>query len=122
MRIDVGDAEFSKTKEIVFDSEDGSVVCFDQRMQWQFANRADYLELKKLVSNLKKYFEVITLTNKSLAAAFDFIQQDEAVPAGIIRFHSSDGPEIPNATELKGCFYLHTWDEDSDSDRLVVFC
>jgi len=53
MRIDVGDAEFSKTKEIVFDSEDGSVVCFDQRMQWQFANRADYLELKKLVSNLK---------------------------------------------------------------------
>jgi hypothetical protein len=122
-RVDVGDVDFSQTEEINLQIEDDEFEYGGSTLDYNELHDASTEGLKGLVTSLKNEMKWDALKEASLAKAFGTIN-DEYTPKrndDVIKFFSSDGPEIVGAKAYQGHFYLNLWDDDSETEALVVF-
>lgn len=122
-RIDVGDTEFSKTDEVVFEIENNKFEYEGRVIEFQHIHNTPYQELKKLVQNLQKTKGWSSLTNNSLATAFWTIKGEYTPKKNdkVIKFLTTEGPEISSAKSYLGHFYMNIWDDDTENEMLIVF-
>ena len=122
-RVDIGDTEFSNTTEVIFTIEADEFSYNNSVIDYNKAEKATYPELNALVENLKASNNWEALTSKSLATAFKTINGNYTPKNSdkVVRFMGTDGPEIIEADTYKGCFYIHCYDEDEESDITVIF-